>query len=117
MEVSPPNVVMIVLDDLGFADFGCYGSTIATPNVDRLAERGLRYNRFHVTPLCAPTRACLMTGRNHHRVGVGFLTHVSSDYPGYTSRIPESAGSLPRVLRDAGYNNFGVGKWHSYSPI
>jgi arylsulfatase A-like enzyme len=64
--MSAPNVVVIVLDDLGFADLGCYGSAISTPNIDRLAERGLRYSRFHVTAVGAPTRACLLTGRNHH---------------------------------------------------
>jgi arylsulfatase len=104
---------MMVLDDVGFSDFGCYGSEIATPNVDRLANAGLRYNNFHTTPLCAPTRACLLTGRNHHNVGMGFL---SSDYPtdgpGYTGRIPKEAGSVARVLRDSGYSTFAVGKWH-----
>jgi arylsulfatase A-like enzyme len=112
MRTVAPNVVMVVLDDLGFSDFGCYGSGIATPNIDKLATEGLRYNRFHVTPLCAPSRACLLTGRNHHRVGVGFLTHVSSDYPGYTSRIPKSAGSVARVLRGGGFSTMAVGKWH-----
>jgi arylsulfatase A-like enzyme len=107
-----PNVVMVVLDDLGFSDFGCYGSGIATPNVDRLAGEGVRYSSFHTTPLCSPTRACLLTGRNHHRVGVGFLTDASNDAPGYTARIPKSAGTLPRLLRDGGYSTFCVGKWH-----
>jgi arylsulfatase A-like enzyme len=107
-----PNVVMVVLDDLGFSDFGCYGSGIATPNVDLLASEGVRYNSFHTTPLCSPTRACLLTGRNHHRVGVGFLTDTSNDAPGYTARIPKSAGTLPRLLREAGFSTFCVGKWH-----
>jgi arylsulfatase len=107
-----PNVVMIVLDDMGFAQLGCYGSGIDTPNVDRLAANGLRYNRFHVTAICSPTRACLLTGRNHHHVGVGFLVDLPMAYPGYTGRIPKTAVPLPRVLRDAGYNTFAVGKWH-----
>src|SRR6266704_4677548 len=68
-----PNVVVVLLDDLGFAQLGCFGSDIATPNIDRLAANGLRYNRFHVTAICSPTRACLLTGRNHHAVGCGFL--------------------------------------------
>jgi arylsulfatase len=107
-----PNVVVIVLDDLGFAQLGCFGSDIATPNIDSLAAEGVRYNRFHVTSLCSPTRACLMTGRNHHRVGMGFLTDVPLGYPGYTARIPSDVPTLPGVLRDAGYNAFAVGKWH-----
>ena len=71
-----PNVVLIVLDDLGFGQLGCFGSDIATPAIDGLAAGGLRYNHFHVTSLCSPTRACLMTGRNHHAVGMGFLTDL-----------------------------------------
>ncbi len=107
-----PNVVLIVLDDLGFAQLGCYGSDVATPRIDALAAHGLRYNNFHVTSLCSPTRACLLTGRNHHAVGMGFLTDIPMTLPGYTSRIPKSAVTLPRLLRDAGYNTLGVGKWH-----
>ena len=89
-----PNVVVILLDDLGFAQFGCYGSDIATPNVDRLARDGLRYSRFHVTALCSPTRASLLTGRNHHAVGMGFLADIPTTEPGYTARIPASAATL-----------------------
>jgi arylsulfatase A-like enzyme len=107
-----PNVLVVVLDDLGFAQLGCYGSDIATPNIDRLAAGGLRYRRFHVTALCSPTRACLLTGRNHHRVGMGFLTDIPIGFPGYNGRIPPSAATLPRMLRDAGYSTFAVGKWH-----
>lgn len=103
---------MIVLDDLGFGQLGCFGSDIATPAIDALATNGLRYNRFHVTALCSPTRACLLTGRNHHAVGMGFLTDIPIGFPGYDGRIPPSAGTLPRILRDAGYNTFAVGKWH-----
>lgn len=103
---------MIVLDDLGFAQLGSYGSDIATSAIDKLASQGLRYSNFHVTALCSPTRACLMTGRNHHAVGMGFLTHNPIGFPGYTARMPMSAGTLPRLLRDAGYNTFAAGKWH-----
>ena len=107
-----PNVVVIVLDDTGFAQLGCFGSSIATPNMDALAAGGLRYNRFHVTAICSPTRACLLTGRNHHAVGMGFLTDLPTAYPGYTARIPKSAATLPRLLREDGYNTIAVGKWH-----
>jgi arylsulfatase len=103
---------LVVLDDMGFGQLGCFGSGIDTPHVDRLAAGGLRYNRFHVTAICSPTRACLLTGRNHHAVGVGFLTDLPMSFPGYTGRIPKSAAPLPRVLRDAGYNTLAVGKWH-----
>ena len=107
-----PNVVMIVLDDLGYAQLGCYGSDIQTPAIDRLACNGLRYNRFHVTGLCSPTRACLLTGRNHHAVGMGFLADIPTAHPGYTGKIPASAPTLPRVLRDSGWSTMAVGKWH-----
>ncbi|GAA3382666.1 arylsulfatase [Cryptosporangium minutisporangium] len=107
-----PNVIAIVLDDTGFAQLGCYGSDIATPHIDRLAADGLRYNRFHVTALCSPSRASFLTGRNHHAVGMGFLTDIPLDHPGYTGRIPRSAATLPRILRDAGYGTIAVGKWH-----
>ena len=107
-----PNVVVIVLDDTGFAQLGSFGSDVATPAFDRLATGGLRYNRFHVTALCSPTRASLLTGRNHHAVGMGFLADIPLAFPGYTGRIPPSAVPLPRILRDAGYNTLAVGKWH-----
>jgi arylsulfatase A-like enzyme len=107
-----PNVVAIVLDDTGFAHLGCFGSDIATPHMDRLATDGLRYNRFHVTSLCSPTRASFFTGRNHHAVGMGFLADIPMGFPGYTARIPKTAATLPRILRDAGYNTTAVGKWH-----
>lgn len=109
---SRPNIVMIVLDDSGFGDFGCYGSEIATPHIDGLARRGLRYNRFHVTPLCSPTRACLMTGRNHHAVGMGDVSDLPRNTPGYTARLPPSAATLPQILQHHGYSTFAVGKWH-----
>ncbi len=107
-----PNVVVVVLDDVGFAHLGPFGSDIETPTLDRLAGDGLRFNRFHVTALCSPTRAALLTGRNHHSVGMGFLCDMPTGYPGYTSRIPRSAATLARVLRDAGWSTMAAGKWH-----
>lgn len=107
-----PNVVAVVLDDTGFAQLGAFGSDVATPHMDRLAANGLRYNRFHVTSLCSPTRASFFTGRNHHAVGMGFLADIPLGYPGYTARLPRTAVPLPRILRDAGYSTIAVGKWH-----
>ena len=107
-----PNVVVIVFDDLGFADLGCYGSEIATPNIDALATNGLRYTNFHTTALCSPTRAALLTGRNHHSVGMGGLADWDLGFPGMRGRIARSAGTLAEMLRGAGYNTFAVGKWH-----
>src|SRR3546814_11829454 len=90
---------------------GCFGSAIETPNIDRLAAGGLRYNRFHVTAICSPTRASLLTGRNHHAVGVGFLADIGSAFPGYSGRIPPSAATLPRLLPGAGAHTIAVGTW------
>ena len=75
-----PNIIMVVLDDCGFAQLGCFGSEMQTPNVDALAEDGLRFNAYHVTALCSPTRACLLTGRNHHAVGMGLFPEVSTSW-------------------------------------
>jgi arylsulfatase len=107
-----PNVVLVVLDDVGFAQFGCYGSDIDTPTFDRLAAGGLRYTGFHTTALCSPTRACLMTGRNHHSVGMGRITDLARGFPGYSGRIPKSCGFVSEALRDHGYATFAIGKWH-----
>jgi len=107
-----PNVLLILFDDLGFGQFGCYGSPIATPHIDALAAGGLRYNRFHVTALCSPSRAALLTGRNHHRSGVGFLVDIPLDAPGYHARRPPTMGTLPQHLVANGYSAWAVGKWH-----
>lgn len=107
-----PNVVAIVLDDTGFAQLGGFGSDVATPTFDRLGHGGLRFNRFHVTSLCSPTRASFMTGRNHHSIGMGLVADLAFRYPGYHARIPRSAAPLPKILRDAGYSTMAVGKWH-----
>jgi arylsulfatase len=107
-----PNLVTIVLDDVGFAQLGCYGSDIETPNIDRLAAGGLRYRNFHTTALCSPTRACLLTGRNHHSVGIGRVTDLATGFPGYDGRIPPSAAMLPEIVVPHGFAAYAVGKWH-----
>lgn len=115
-EPSPPegapNVVIVLLDDVGFAQLGCFGSDIDTPVFDGLAARGLRYTNFHTTALCSPTRASLLTGRNHHRVGMGRIIQLATGFPGYDARIPPSAGFLPDMLTPHGYAAYAVGKWH-----
>ena len=111
-QFGAPNVVVIVFDDTGFAQLGPYGSDIATPHIDHLSGGGIRFNRFHVTALCSPTRASLFTGRNHHAVGVGFLVDTPMNYPGYSAEMPKSSATLPRIMRGAGYSTLAVGKWH-----
>jgi len=108
-----PNVVFIILDDVGFSQLGCYGSQIETPNMDRLARNGLLFNNFHTTALCSPTRACLLTGRNHHSVGAGTITELATGYPGYNARIPQSAATIAHLLRAHGYHTLALGKWHN----
>ena len=107
-----PNVVLVVLDDVGFAQLGCYGSDIETPFIDAVAADGLRLTNFHTTALCSPTRACLMTGRNHHRSGMGRVADLASGYPGYWGRPPRENGFLSEMLRSTGYATYAVGKWH-----
>ena len=107
-----PNVLVLLFDDVGFSDFGCYGSPIRTPNIDALARGGLRYTGFHTTAMCSTTRAALLTGRNHHSVGVGCLANFDSGYPGYRGKIAREAGTLAEMLRPHGYRNYMLGKWH-----
>jgi arylsulfatase A-like enzyme len=108
-----PNVVWIMLDDVGFGASSAFGGIIRTPTFDSLANHGLRYTNFHTAGICAPTRAALLTGRNHHFVHEGGFSHVnlSAGFPGYDGRMPSSAGTIAEILRDAGYNTFGVGKY------
>jgi len=108
-----PNVIVILVDDMGYADLGCYGSEIETPNIDRLAANGLRYNNYTTVPLCSPTRAALLTGCNAQSVGVGWIANASPGYPGYTGEISENAVTLPEALRENGYTTMMVGKWHN----
>jgi arylsulfatase len=107
-----PNILVILFDDVGFSDFGCYGSPIKTPTIDRLAAQGLRYTGFHTTAMCSTTRAALLTGRNHHSVGVGCLANFDSGFPGYRGKIVKEAGTLAEMLRPHTYRNYMVGKWH-----
>ncbi len=107
-----PNVVLVVLDDVGYAQLGCYGSDIATPNIDRLAAGGVRFANFHTTALCSPTRSCLLTGRNHHSNGMARVADLAVGYPGYWGRIPRRNGFLSETLAANGYAPVAVGKWH-----
>jgi arylsulfatase A-like enzyme len=107
-----PNVVMVILDDTGWSDFGCFGSEINTPAIDSLAQTGLRYNNFHVTPLCSPTRASLLTGRNHHSVGMRFLADADTGFPNSRGAIRQDVAMLPQILRNHGYGTYLAGKWH-----
>jgi len=107
-----PNILIVLFDDVGFSDFGCYGSPIKTPTIDRLAAHGLRYTGFHTTAMCSTTRSALLTGRNHHSVGVGCLANFDSGFPGYRGKIAKEAGTLAEMLRPHAYRNYMVGKWH-----
>ena len=107
-----PNVLLILTDDVGFGASSAFGGPIPTPTLERLADNGLRYNEFHTTALCSPTRAALLTGRNHHSVGMGNITEFATGYPGYTSIIPKSAGTIGNILVDNGYNTAWFGKHH-----
>ena len=107
-----PNVLLVLIDDAGFGNPATFGGPIATPNYTRMAEGGLKYNRFHVTALCSPTRAALLTGRNSHTVGVGSVGEFAGGFPGYSATLPRDCAPLPRILRDNGYSTAAFGKWH-----
>ena len=109
---NEPNVVYIVLDDVGFAHLGAYGSDISTPNIDRLAEGGLRYNNFHTTAICSPTRASLLTGQNPHTAGVSNITDFVNGYPNKQGYVSANTALLSEILQQQGYSTFAVGKWH-----
>ena len=111
-KTGAPNIVLVVLDDTGFAHLGCYGSTIETPNMDALAAGGLRYTGFHTTALCSPTRACLLTGRNHHAVGMRAISNFDTGFPNMRGAVPRSAATLAEILRENGFATFAAGKWH-----
>ena len=107
-----PNVVIVLADDLGYSDFGCYGSEIATPHVDALAQRGVRFTSFHAQPSCSPTRASLLTGQECHVAGFGFPAQFDPGFPGYAMELPSDVVSAAEVFRANGYATFMSGKWH-----
>ncbi len=108
-----PNVLVILLDDVGFGHTSTFGGPVPTPTLDRLAQNGLRYNTFHTTALCSPTRAALLTGRNHHSAGTGVIIEMGTGFPGYTGIIPQSTAMVPQMLRDNGYATAMFGKAHN----
>ena len=111
-KADAPNVLMIVLDDTGYGQLGCYGSPIATPTLDALAEGGLLYTNMHTTALCSPSRSCIITGRNHHANATAAINELATGYPGYNGSIPFENGFLSEMLQAHGYSTYMVGKWH-----
>ena len=111
-----PNIVIFMTDDGGFANASTFGGPVHTPTLDRLAKTGISYNAFHTTAMCSPTRASLLTGRNHHRVGAGQIAEFASDWDGYTGVIPKSTATMPQVLSHYGYKTAAFGKWHN-TPV
>jgi arylsulfatase len=107
-----PNILLVLIDDAGFGNPSTFGGPVSTPTFDKLAAEGLRYNRFHVTALCSPTRAALLSGRNHHAIGFGSVAEIPGGWPGYNTNWPTSAASIAKILQLNGYNTAAIGKWH-----
>src|ERR1700751_4135470 len=107
-----PNVLIVLIDDAGFGSSSAFGGPCQTPNAEKLAAEGLKYGRFHTTALCSPTRQALLTGRNHHSVGMGAITEIASGAPGYSSVLPNSCAPLARTLLLNGYSTAQFGKCH-----
>src|SRR2546429_6422231 len=105
-----PNIVVILADDMGYSDIGCYGSEIETPNIDRLASNGVRFTQFYNTSRCCPTRAALLTGLYPHQAGMGHMTNTNLDLPGYRGDLSHDAPTIAEVLRSAGYATYMLGK-------
>src|SRR5579859_2347366 len=110
--VGAPNIIVVLMDDMGYSDIGPFGSEIATPNLDRLAEHGVRLTNYHTAAVCSPARAALLTGLNPHRAGFATVASADLGFPGYTMELADDVLTLPEVLRDSGYATFAVGKWH-----
>ena len=108
-----PNILIVLIDDVGPAQTATYGGEIHTPALDKIAKEGISYNRFHTTAMCSPTRAALLTGRNHHRVASGQITELANDWDGYMGTIPKSSATVAEVLKDYGYHTGAWGKWHN----
>jgi arylsulfatase A-like enzyme len=108
-----PNVLLIMLDDVGFGMCSTFGGPVPTPHLDKLANNGLKYNRFHTTALCSPTRGAVLAGRNHHSIATGVIIEMGTGYPGYTGIIPKSTALVSQTLRDNGYATGMFGKWHN----
>ena len=111
-----PNILIVLIDDVGPAQTDTYGGEIHTPTLSKIANEGISYNRFHTTAMCSPTRAALLTGRNHHRVANGQIGELANDWDGYSGAIPKSSATVAEVLKDYGYSTAAWGKWHNTPP-
>jgi arylsulfatase len=114
---SAPSIVIILMDDMGYSDVGCFGGEIDTPHIDALAARGIRFNHYTTHPICSPARAALLTGRNAHSVSTGWLANNNGGFPGYSGEIPKEAPTLAETLRAQGYGTMMVGKWHNTPTV
>ena len=113
LPADAPNILVVLIDDAGPALPSTFGGEVNTPTMDRIVKEGIAYNRFHTTAMCSPTRAALLTGRNHHRVGNGQIAELANDWDGYSGRIPRSSALVAEVLKDYGYATGAWGKWHN----
>ena len=113
LPADAPNILIVLIDDAGPGLPSTYGGEVHTPTLDRIAKAGISYNRFHTTAMCSPTRAALLTGRNHHRVGNGQIAELANDWDGYSGTIPKSSATGAEVLRNYGYKTAAFGKWHN----
>lgn len=111
-KANAPNILIVLLDDVGFGQVSTFGGPVNTPTLQRLADEGVRYNRFHTTARCSPSRVALLTGRNHHSVHTGCITELSTGFPGYDGILPKDAALAAETLKQNGYNTYCVGKWH-----
>ena len=110
--VQSPNIVLILCDDMGFSDLGCYGSEIQTPNIDKLAQEGIRFSQFKNTGRSCPSRASMLTGRYQHEVGMGWMAEVDEHRPGYRGQIDKEYPTIAEVMKSGGYSTYMSGKWH-----